>query len=824
MNKTEIVKNKSRKKPNVLPEEVERIETSQDFGLTDEQVAVRVEAGMSNKTIKTGTKSIPMIILGNLLTYYNLLFAIIAAALIIERSFNNLTFLVVIIANIIIGTVQEINSKLTLDKLNLVTAPQASVVRNGAESIINSEDIVVDDIVIFSSGQQIYADAVVVFGDVQVNESLVTGESDEIAKHAGDQLLSGSFIISGKCRARVERVGKDSFASKLSLDAKKIKKKQHPGMMRSLTLLVKIIGIIIIPFGVIMFLNQTQHMGLDSKQAVESTAAAMIGMIPEGLYLLTSVALAASVMRLAKKRTLVHDLKCIEALARVDVLCVDKTGTITEDKMEVKEVVPLDKEKYDTTMIEKIIADFTSAMNSDNATMTSLKERFEGTEGQRRIPLSVIGFSSSTKYSAVSFSQAGGFVLGAPEFILKNYYQNWMQVIESRSSRGERVLLLAGYNAEYLSQADIFNGGTLDPAFVKPIALVTLLNRIRPEARATFDYFAKQGVTVKVISGDNPLTVSETARQAGVLGAEKYIDASKLDTYEKASKAILEYNVFGRVTPDQKRQFVRALKKAGHTVAMTGDGVNDVLALKDSDCSVAMASGSDAACNVSDLVLLDSNFSAMPAVVSEGRRVINNIERSAALFLVKNIFSFVMAFAAIFIPFAYPFTPSQLSLVNMMMIGIPSFFLALAPNKNKVTGKFLTNVIYRAFPAALTDIFVVTGVLLFGFAFDIPYAQTSTVAVVLFGIVGWVLLYRVCKPFCWWKWILWGSMGGLFVLSLFLMHDFFELCPLSLGSVLVAIVFLLLIYPAINVVTRSLDFINKLVKKIIAKVKEKTDE
>ena len=818
-NQKPVKKPEKKKKRKKFPPQSEayRFYPAASEGLSEADAAQRREDGYANVSVKSTSKTIPMIIATNLFTYYNLLFALIAAALIIEKSYNNLTFLAIIIANIIIGTVQEINSKLTLDKLNLLSAPKATVIRGSVTKTVPTDELVLDDVVIFASGNQICADAILLEGEVTVNEALVTGESDEITKRPGDVLLSGSFIINGKCAAKLDRVGHESFVSKLTSDAKKIKKKQQPGMMRSLTLLVQIIGVIIIPFAVVLFLNQTRSLGMDSKSAVESTAAAILGMIPEGLYLLTSVALAVSVMRLAKKKTLVHELKCIEALARVDVLCVDKTGTITEDKMQVTGLTVLEPEKFSAPVIEAVMRDFTFNMEADNATMKSLKEYFKP-QNQRRAA-AVLGFSSATKYSAVSFSAQESYILGAPEFILRSDYNRWREVIEAHSSSGERVLLLALIDQ---SGGDIFRGQPLGRVY--PAAIITLANKIRPEAKATVEYFRSQGVKIKVISGDNPLTVSAAASQAGVEGAEKYVDATTLDTKEKIARGVLEYNVFGRVTPDQKRQFIRALKKAGHTVAMTGDGVNDVLALKDSDCSIAMASGSEAACNVSDLVLLDSNFASMPAVVAEGRRVINNVERAAALFLVKNIFSFVLAFAALFINYAYPFTPNQLSLVNALMIGVPSFFLALEPNTELVRGKFLRNVLFRAFPAAITDIFVVTGTMLFAYAFGIPYGEMSTVAIVLFGAVAFLMLMRVCKPFNWMRITLLCAMGGAFILSLIFLGWFFTLSALSLGSVLVMIVFLMLAPTVMNLTIKAFDICGSKVTKLENKLKKRREE
>jgi len=770
-----------------------RYQPDPDMGLTARQVEQRTEEGHVNRTVDASSKSVGKIICSNVFTYFNLIFFILAFILLIEGSFNNLTFLIVVFINTIIGIFQEIRAKKTLEKLTLVSAPLTKVIRDGREECVNSDELVLDDIVIFEAGNQICADAFVCDGEVNVNEALVTGESDEIKKRPGDELLSGSFVVSGSCRAQLNKVGYESFASKLTADAKKIKKKQQPGMMKSLTLLIKIIGIIIIPFSILMFINQSET--LTTKVNIEKTAASVIGMIPEGLYLLTTIALAVSVMRLAKKRTLVHDMKCIETLARVDVICVDKTGTVTEPDMHVRELVPLDTDDPDDYYrIERLVRDFVLNMNADNITMTALKDHFDDKKGFRQAT-SVKGFSSATKYSAASFGDSS-YILGAPEFLLKHDYSRFREVIEAHSALGERVLLFAEYRFKGGSHDDIFEGGDLS-GLVIPMALVTLMNRIRPEAKETFEYFTEQGVTIKVISGDNPLTAAKAAEEAGIPGADKYIDASLLNTKEKIAKGIFEYNVFGRVTPEQKRQFVRALKKAGHTVAMTGDGVNDVLALKDADCSIAMASGSDAAANVSDLVLLDSNFACMPSVVAEGRRVINNIQRSASLYLVKNIFSFILTLITIFTHTPYPLEPAQLSLVSFLMIGVPSFFLALEPNHDLVKGGFLRNVLFRAFPAALSAVFVVGWSLLFADAFFpiITIDHASTVAFYLYSFVAYLLLFRVCRPMNLLHKLLVGSMGILFIVAAFAVPDWFNLSGLNKGSVLVLIVLMILAYP-----------------------------
>lgn len=778
----------------------ERYHPDPAMGLTQEQVERRTDEGHLNYTVDASTKSVKKIILSNVFTYFNMIFFILALILLFERSFNNLTFLIVVFFNTVIGIFQEIRAKKTLEKLSLISTPPVRVIRDGREDCVASDELVLDDIVLLEAGQQIIADAVLCEGEITVNESLVTGESDEIRKTVGDELLSGSFIVSGHGKARLERVGYESFAAKLTLDAKKIKKKQQPGMMKSLTLLIKVIGIIIIPFSIIMFINQHEVLELSTKVSIEKTAASVIGMIPEGLYLLTTIALAVSVMRLAQKKTLVHDMKCIETLARVDVICVDKTGTVTEPDMHVKDVVPLDSDDPEEYyQVERLLRDFVMNMNADNITMSALKDHFDDKKGYRAAS-AVKGFSSATKYSAAAFGNSA-YLLGAPEFILKNDYQRFRGVIEEHSSLGERVLLFAEYRYRKGSAEDIFYDGELR-GLVIPIALVTLVNRIRPEAKETFRYFTEQGVAIKVISGDNPLTAAKAAEEAGIPGADKYIDATTLTTKDRVAKAILEYNVFGRVTPEQKRQFIRALKKAGHTVAMTGDGVNDVLALKDADCSIAMASGSEAAANVSDLVLLESNFACMPSVVDEGRRVINNIQRSASLYLVKNIFSFILTLITIFTKTAYPLDPAQLSLVSFLMIGVPSFFLALEPNHDLVKGGFLRNVMFRAFPAALSAVFVVGWSLLFADAFYpiITIEIASTIAFYLYSFVEYLLLIRICRPMNLFHKILVSSMGVAFLIAAFFIPDWFNLVSLNKGGALILVVLILLAYPIDRIV------------------------
>ncbi|MDY5807639.1 MAG: HAD-IC family P-type ATPase, partial [Lachnospira sp.] len=678
--------------------------TNKDTGLTTKRAEQLAKAGLSNLGIKNQSKSIPQIIADNVFTYFNLIFAIFAGLLILVKSYINMTFLPIVIINSLIGIIQEIRTKLVLDKLTLLSAPTSRVIRDGKLSEIMSEQLVKGDLCVFEAGDQICADARVATGSVRVNESLVTGESDEIIKLPGDSLLSGSFVASGSCRAVLTNVGLDSYVSRLAVEAKASRGKQQTDMMRSLDRLVKIIGIVIIPIGILMFVQNYFFLGAGLQQSVVAVIAALVGMIPEGLYLLASVALVVSVLRLGKKNVLVHEMPCVETLARVNVLCVDKTGTITENKMSVADIIPLNADEGNKSEdfpgdsnVHEMIGNLVAALNCDNATIEALKEYF--TREPSMAAETIYGFSSETKYSGAVMYDGNNLVLGAPEKLLLEDYPLYKDEIVSLSSRGFRVLVFGVYEG-FLDGKPL-----LRP--VKPLAIVTLWNAIRPEARATFQYFKDQGVDIKVISGDNPVTVSYVARSAGIAGADSYVDATELVTEADFARAVKQYTVFGRVSPEQKRKLVNAIKADGNVVAMTGDGVNDVLALKDADCSIAFGSGSDAACNAAQIVLVDSDFACMPSVVAEGRRVVNNIQRTASLFLVKNIFSMMLSVFSLFTGNVYPLYPTQLSLLGAFTIGAPGFLLALQPSHSRITGRFLRNVCVKALPAALTDFILV---------------------------------------------------------------------------------------------------------------------
>lgn len=776
-----------------IPVEYEKADYRQ--GLSREQVVKRMECGWDNAPVDASSLTTGEIIRKNLFTYFNLIFLVLAILLCVVGSFRNLTFLPVIVVNTLIGIIQEIRAKQVLDKMNMLGAPKATVVRDGKVWTVASEQLVRDDIVVFRAGNQICADAEVIAGEVQVNESLLTGESDEIAKKTGDSLISGSFIVSGQCHARLTRVGEDSYISRLTLEAKAMDRSEQSEMMRSLNKLLKFVGVALIPIGIALFIQGYYYNHETFAESITSMVAAVIGMIPEGLYLLTSVALAVSSIRLARKQVLLHDMRSIETLARVDVLCVDKTGTITENTMSVKSLIPT--KEYDADVmpeLSKLVGDFVRAMSSDNITMEAMKIYFKERTGAA--PVKVVPFSSAVKYSGVVFSEAS-YVLGAPEFVLREDFANYQQEIHEHTSRGYRVLVFGSYDG-------IPDGKPLTGRVV-PLGYVLLANPIRKEAPETFAYFAEQGVEIKVISGDNPLTVSEAAREASIEGAERYVDASTLHTEEEVDKAMREYTVFGRVTPDQKRQFVNVLKKQGRTVAMTGDGVNDVLALKDADCSVAMASGSEAAAQASQVVLLDSDFSCMPAVVLEGRRVVNNIQRSASLFLVKNIFSFLLSLLSVAFMITYPLEPAQISLISMFTIGIPAFFLALQPNKERIKGRFLSNVVLKALPAGLTDVIAVGSLVFFGQTFGVHPDDISTAATMLLAIVGFMILFKICYPMNQIRLLVWfGSIIGLLLCSIFL-PELFAITGMSTECIMLFVVFSIATEPVFRYLTIGIE-------------------
>lgn len=761
-------------------------------GLTDEEVRQRVEEGLTNRADISTDKTTKEIVISNVFTYFNLIFLVITILLIMVGSFRNLTFLPIIIGNTVIGIVQEIRAKKTLEKMSLLNAPRADVIRNGSVKQISTDELVKDDVILLTAGKQICADAVVISGNIQVNESLLTGEADEVEKTEGSTLMSGSFVVSGECYARLEKVGNESYISKLSLEAKSMGGKEQSEMIRSINLIVKWVGIVIIPIGLILFWQSHFVNGESITKSVTSTVAAIIGMIPEGLYLLTTVALALSTMKLARKKVLLHDMKSIETLARVDVLCVDKTGTITEPDMKLKEIFLCKNSGADGTQtaltldeLKSLILDYANASVDNNATMLALKAYAadaltNNTSALHRTTVSQQAFSSSLKYGSVTFSD-GTYLLGAPEFIMHEDFARIEEEIIPYADKGDRVLLFARYDGENVENG--INGS------VTPLGFVALANPIRENAVKTFEYFKSQGVAIKVISGDNPRTVSRIAIQAGIESAESFVDAATLDTEDKIADAVNKYTVFGRVTPKQKKQLVKALQAKGHTVAMTGDGVNDILAMKDADCSVAMASGSEAAAQAAQVVLLDSDFAHMPDVVYEGRRVVNNIQRSASLFLVKNIFSLLLSLFSVILMVTYPLEPAQVSLISMFTIGVPGFLLALEQNKDRIKGHFITNVMLKALPGGLTDVIAVGALVVCGEVFCISDASIGTIATLVLSVVGFMILFKISEPLNGMKYaVIIGNIAGL-VFSGFFLKKLFALTDLSNICILLMIVF-----------------------------------
>lgn len=784
---------------------MERIAADPQSGLSAEQVKRRFAQGENNYKVESSTLSVSEIVRSNVCTYFNLVFAVIAVLLAIVGAWSDMLFLPIIVANTCIGIIQEVHSKKVLDKLSILNAPHAVVIRDGKRQEIPADQLVLDDIVEFSAGSQIPADAKVVSGELQVNESLITGESDEIEKREGDSLLSGSFVVSGKACARLEKVGKDSYISKLTLQATKSKKGEQSEMIRSLNYLIMVMGIIIIPIGIALFVQSFIYNEGTFHDSITGMVAAIIGMIPEGLYLLTSVALAVSSVRLAQKKVLIHDMKCIETLARVNVLCVDKTGTITEPGMHVYDFSVLDG--ADQLEISQLLADFVAAQEKDNATMEALKAHFSNGSGMRA--REVYSFSSETKYSGAVMNDGKSYVIGAPEFVLRGQFAQYQEKIATYSSKGYRVLVFAQYE------------GTLDrkplTEPVLPLCFVMLANPIRKGAKETFTYFAENDVDIKVISGDNPLTVSVIAAEAGIVGAERFVDASTLKEKEDYYRAVEEYTVFGRVTPSQKRMLVQALKEHKKTVAMTGDGVNDVLALKDADCSVAMASGSEAASNVAQLVLLDSDFSRMPSVVAEGRRVVNNIERTAALYIVKNIFSMLLAIFSVILMLDYPLEPSQVSLISMFTIGIPSFVLALEPNKDLIRGHFLTNVLVRALPAGLTDFIVVSGLVIFCREFQVDLDCLSTSCTILVAIVGFMILHRIARPMNTGHIVMLVGVIAGWILCMLFGGSFFGITGISKQCEMLMVIFAIITEPVLRYLSLIVEWISARCRMIHAR-------
>lgn len=758
-------------------------------GLSEEKVLELKEKGLVNYNYDVKTKSIGQIIAGNFFTLFNFLNFGLALAIFLVGSYKNLLFLGVVFCNTLISTIQEIRSKKVIDKLSLLNESKATVIRDGKEVSIGIHEIVLGDIIKLKAGNQIVTDSRILVGEILVNESLITGESESVTKNKDMNILSGSFVVSGSCLAEVIHVGADNYTAQISAEAKYIKK-VNSEIMNFINKIIKYISIAIIPIGVLLFLGQMDSGSFGD--TVIHVVAALIGMIPEGLVLLTSTVLAISVIRLSKYNVLVQELYCIETLARVDTICLDKTGTITKGEMEVSKLVPLNE----TPMNE--IVDALSVMSyhmeNDNQTMEAISKKYARKNDYK--VLEVVPFSSQAKWSGISFEDVS-YIIGAPEIVLKDTSKIDKEL--NLYTESNRTILLGKVNHKL--------NKTL-PLDVEPMALVIINDKVRLEAKATLGYFKEQGVDIKLISGDNPKTVAGVAKKVGLTDV-KYIDMSKCDL--PIMEIVDKYNVFGRVKPKQKKEIVMALKANGHTVAMTGDGVNDVLALKEADCSVAMNSGSDAARNVSQLVLLDSNFSSMPKVVAEGRRSINNIQRSSSLFLCKTTYATLLAILFMFLPLSYPFEPIQLTLTSVVTIGIPSFILALEPNNERINGKIILNVLKRSIPTALTIVLNILIISILPYIIRLTSDEVSTLCVLLTGLTGFMLLYRISLPFNALRRCLFGFLIVLFSFGVIFLRELFSLTLLTPKLLILTLALFMIAITFFNIFT---DLFYKISKKI----------
>ncbi|MDE7398084.1 MAG: cation-translocating P-type ATPase [Oscillospiraceae bacterium] len=737
-------------------------QTNLNIGLTDEEASRRAQNGQSNGSLNVKTKSVAMIFRDNICTLFNLINITLFVLIAFVGSWRNTLFMGVVLCNIGIGIFQEIRSKRVIDRLSILSAPKAKVLRSGMEKTIPISDVVIGDVVILSNGMQVPADCEVAEGECEVDESLITGESDGIPKRCGDELLSGSFVTEGSIKAVAVRVGEQSQSGKITKNAKYVKK-HNSEMMKSINKIIKAVSICIVPFGLVLFYKAFFVSGESREIAVTSSCAALLGMIPEGLVLLTSVALAISAIKLARRNTLCQDLYCAEELARVDVLCLDKTGTLTEGRMDISEIVQLDKQ-FD---VKCALEAFAAAFPEGNPTVKALREQF--TESTVSTLLNTIPFNSTRKWSAAEFSELGTLILGAPSFVLGEKYAQIAEQCEQYARKGLRVLVLA--RSEKKLPKDKL------PEDISAAALILLSDKVRDSARETLKFFRQQDVTVKVISGDDPATVANVALRAGLENL-KSIDMREVSE-EKIPEICEKYAIFGRSNPEQKLLLIKALKLVGHKVAMIGDGINDVPSLREADCSVAVQSGSDAARAASQLVLMTSDFAAMPKVVEEGRRCINNIERSATLFLNKTIYSFILAAVFLFLPFSYPFKPIQMTLISAITIGIPSFLLTLEPNYNRVSGAFLFDVLKKSAPGGIS---VTVGICLLSGAeviYGIPPEQVSVIAVLMTGAMCFRVLWNICRPFNVWRGIMFGGLIAVFCGIGVLFGKLFYITPLK---------------------------------------------
>lgn len=773
---------------------MERFNVSIKEGLTDKQVNERINQGFINKSSIPTTKSIKQIILMHTFTLFNVLNFSLGILILLVKSYRNLMFLGVVFCNTIIGIYQEIKAKKIVDRLSLISAKKVLVMRNSKLQEIHFEDVVLDDIIYYKLGNQIVSDGVILSGSCEVNESFVTGESDPILKKKGDYILSGSFIVSGNIVAKADKVGKENYVSTISDGAKYIKK-VNSEIMATINKIIKILSITIIPIGIILFIKQVNIPGNTMQSSVVNTVAAMIGMIPEGLVLLTSSVFMVSIIRLSKYNVLVQELYCTENLARIDTICLDKTGTITEGTMEVVDIVPFSQ--FSKKDVEDILSNLSNNLDDENPTMMAIKEVYKNNDFTTADM--VYNFSSINKFSGIEINGVS-YLMGAFDYLLESDNLE----VAYKYSEDNRVLAIV--------KKESFDKNNLSDNV--PIGLVLLKDKIRNNAINTINYFKSQNVDVKIISGDNPITVSSIAKRVGINGYDKYVDASELVTKDDIEKAVKKYNIFGRVKPEQKKIIIASLKKIGKNVAYAGDGVNDVLALKESDCSITFQNGSEAARNVSQLVLLDSDFGSIPKIVLEGRRSINNIERSASLFLVKTTYSALLSIIFLFLNTAYPFVPIQLTLTSVVTIGIPSFVLALEPNKEKVFGHFFPKVISKSLPAAFTIVLNIILVMLVKGLFHFNQVETSTVCVILTGMTGFILLYRLCKPFNLLRSILLIMMVLMFFFQVIGLREMYELAVITPYMIIYILILTIISYIIFNLMMNLVE------KKIIPKLKQ----
>lgn len=731
-------------------------------GLTTKEVEERIRNGQVNTKAGLKTKTVGQIVLENSCTLFNLVNVLLAVCLLLVHSYRNMLFIGVVFSNLLIGIIQELRAKYVMDKLSLLTEAHVPVIRDGVSKEISMHEIVKDDFIQLKAGMQICADAIVEEGECEVDESLLTGESVPIAKQKGDLLLSGSFLVSGQIYAKVQKVGEESYANQIASSAKYMKK-VNSEIKTSVMKIIKMVSIAIFPIAVLFFWNQINLNNASLQTAVENTVAALLGMIPEGLVLLTSIVMAVSVVRLAKKKTLVQQMYCVETLARVDVFCLDKTGTLTEGRMQL-----IGKQALSSQDFEEPLAEMMGAMKEGNATFQAIHKCYHS----QKWPIqNIVPFSSERKWSAVSFEEKGSFILGAPSFVVSHLESQWKAMIEKHITQGERVLLFAHANATLMDKCL--------PEQIKPLAFLFLEDVIKESAPKTINYLKKQNVDLKIISGDNPKAVSDIARRVGIAHADQYVDCSVLEREEQLIAAAEEKTVFGRVSPQQKKLLVKTLKK-NHTVAMTGDGVNDVLALKEADCSIAMQNGSEAARNIADLVLLKSDFVSIPAIIAEGRRAINNLQRSSSLFLTKTVFSVILAVLFCFLNWKYPFQPIQMSLISAICIGIPSFILALEPNYNLVTPGFLRKVFRISLPGGLLVAINILACVALGKFMHISAENVSTLTTFMAAFVFAVILFKICYPFNLLRYILYIGLFAIFIFMSYFAKPVFFFTKLSL--------------------------------------------